>query len=135
MNKPIKKKKVIVKKIISKDKIITIEIPAMKYRFTVIRTDDLSTAYFKEYKNQYYHTSRLAGMVAHKDLESTIFIRKEIPNLEGVIAHECYHAMKGMERALGNIDGGEEFFAYHLGYLVDKVHEFINSDKVKKKAR
>lgn len=122
MKKPIKKKKVIT----PTDRITVIEFPALIYKFTVIHTDDFPGSYFRHYKFKYSETSKSAGMVsASEERESVIFIRKGIRDLEEVIAHECYHAMKGMEKAIGNNDGGEEFFAYHLGYLVRMVHEFI----------
>lgn len=42
----------------------------------------------------------------------------------GTIAHECWHAVKGMMEYMG-VELDSETVAYHLGYLVDKVFKFM----------
>lgn len=44
----------------------------------------------------------------------------------GIVAHECWHAIR---RMLNNLDVGleNETVAYHLGYLVNRVHNFMEN--------
>lgn len=44
------------------------------------------------------------------------------------ISHEASHAVKQLFKSTG-VKMDEEAFAYHLGYLVGKVHNFINQGK------
>lgn len=47
---------------------------------------------------------------------------------ENTIAHESCHAIRHMLKESGvRIDN--EVFAYHLGYLVEKVHKFLDRGK------
>jgi hypothetical protein len=51
------------------------------------------------------------------------------PNAKAsTIAHECWHALQGMLDFV-NIKTDHECVAYHLGYLVQKVHNFVHKGK------
>lgn len=43
---------------------------------------------------------------------------------EGTIAHEASHAIQALFRGVG-ARRDEEIFAYHLDYLVQRIHKFI----------
>ena len=45
----------------------------------------------------------------------------------GTIAHECWHAVREMMKFVGADDN--ETVAYHLGYLVKKVHKLVHRRK------
>ena len=42
------------------------------------------------------------------------------------IAHECFHAVVAMMDWIGN-DTNNECAAYHIGYLTQKVYDFVRS--------
>jgi len=44
------------------------------------------------------------------------------------IVHECWHVMKAMMVYVG-IKLDQETVAYHLGYLTQKVYDFVNKTK------
>lgn len=46
-----------------------------------------------------------------------------------VIAHECFHAIEAMFKYIGAEKRDEEAFAYHLDYLVGRVHKFLKGRK------
>ena len=55
-----------------------------------------------------------------------IFLR---PNADvGAIAHESWHAVRYMLGTLG-VDLDNETVAYHLGYLVNKIFNFIRRNR------
>lgn len=56
-----------------------------------------------------------------------IFFRKN-PNA-GIIAHECYHAVKSLLRWIGAEKEDEEVFAYLLDYVTEKTHKILKNDK------
>lgn len=45
----------------------------------------------------------------------------------GTISHEAYHAVCSVFEAIGVRDYDEELTAYHLGYIVDEIYNFIKS--------
>jgi hypothetical protein len=45
-----------------------------------------------------------------------------------IVAHECSHAIAALLKYAGAV-ADEEVFAYHLGYLVGRVHKFLNRRK------
>jgi hypothetical protein len=47
---------------------------------------------------------------------------------EGTIAHEASHAIQELFRTVGS-RRDEESFAYHLDYLVGRIHKFLKSSK------
>ena len=109
-----------------KEKITTVEFPVLRYEFTILLTTDIKASYLNHYK--YHYDGRVDPMAMHfkehGDNKSTIFLK---PNAsEEVIAHECYHGIRAMQRNFTNQDtGNEEWEAYHLGWLVGKVHEHL----------
>ena len=46
----------------------------------------------------------------------------------GTVAHECSHAIRELFRCVG-ANQDEEAFAYHLDYLVGRVHKFLKGRK------
>lgn len=57
----------------------------------------------------------------HPGLGWLLFEPKPSPD---VIAHEASHAIEALARHAG-ADFDEETFAYHLGHLVGRIHEFL----------
>lgn len=47
---------------------------------------------------------------------------------EGTIAHECAHAVRAIFKRAG-VRNDDEAFAYHLDYLVGRVHKFLGRVK------
>jgi hypothetical protein len=67
------------------------------------------------------------GLTCYKDEHITIFI--DTRATLGVIAHEVYHAACRMLYNIGVESYDEEIMSYHLGYLVDQIHGFIEKNQ------
>lgn len=65
------------------------------------------------------------GLHCDNDYQSYIFLNSN-PNI-GVLAHECYHAIKRMFKWIHAKKVDEEIFAYNLGYCIDKANEFYKN--------
>lgn len=61
-----------------------------------------------------------------KDNEAFIFVTKN--SSAGTISHEASHAVYRMFELYG-LDFDDENFAYHLGFIVDKITEFLKRNK------
>lgn len=69
--------------------------------------------------------SNAAGAFITRDDEPLVgwLVLEHNPD-EGVIAHESAHAVRAMLTATGaSLD--DETFAYHLQYLVERIHRFV----------
>ena len=64
------------------------------------------------------------AMTAHDDEGSISFLFIKPDASVGTIAHESWHVIKRMLDTRG-VDLDNETVAYHLGYLVDKVFQFV----------
>ena len=45
------------------------------------------------------------------------------------VAHECFHAVEALFKWIGAENRDEEAFAYHLDYLVGRVHKFLKGKR------
>ena len=116
-----------------------VEFPVTRRAFVIIMTNDVE----KTYNNVKESFARDLGFPAYglvasirkitgspypsPKYDNAIFLQPD--STINTIAHECYHAIKSMERGIHNMDGGEEWFAYHLGYLTQQCYDFIYSNK------
>lgn len=64
-----------------------------------------------------------ACFICREDLPHGYIVFHLAPD-EGTIAHEASHAVQEMFRRAG-AKRDEEVFAYHLGFLVERIHKFI----------
>lgn len=68
------------------------------------------------------------GLVTKDEHPMRCWLVLETKAEPSTVAHEAYHAVKEMFRAMGTGDD-EEMFAYHLGHLVGRIHKFMKRNK------
>lgn len=66
------------------------------------------------------------------DESAKVVIILPIESSVNVIAHESYHAIQKFMETIGE-NNKREFFAYHLGYFVGEIYDFINKIRNDKK--
>ena len=116
-----------------KEKKSKVEYPMFSYEIEIIITNDIPRSYYNRFKVVYeapIKGGRPAGMCPslEESRKSVLMVDIDtIRDINDVIAHESYHAIKQLERAICNYDGGEEWFAYQIGYIVGKVHKVVDS--------
>ena len=118
-----------------KEKTTLIEFPVLRYIFCILVTNNIKESYLKRYRYEYTNRIEPKAMFVNEtgDKSGTIYLNFDA--CPEAISHECYHGVRAMQRSFTNADiGNEEWEAYHLGYLVGKVHEFIEKGKRKRRA-
>lgn len=118
-----------------KEKTFVIDFPVFAYHVNVIITNDIQRS----------RTDRNSQIGSKFDLGPVLGLHSSNENTGGswiflyfdaspdVIAHESYHSVVRMLSWVG-ANPEEEVVAYHLGYVTDKIHKFINKfGKSKKK--
>lgn len=91
------------------------------YKIHVVVTDDLQKSWNARCEEE-YDAADVEAMYTHVDGGSIIFFRKGAS--AGTIAHESWHAIRGMLLDAG-AELDDEIVAYHLTYLVDDAFYFV----------
>lgn len=70
-----------------------------------------------------------AGFIEHDHTPGTGWLVLGDNPTPGVIAHEATHAVRALFTFAGVKATDEEAFAYHLEYLVSRIHKFMGRTK------
>jgi hypothetical protein len=96
------------------------------YKVHVIFTDNIAESRIARYGDSGLAEGANALHCCAKDGHSHLLFKLGDCTI-GVVAHECWHAIRCMLVDWAGVEIMEnELTAYHLGYLVDKVSEFRN---------
>lgn len=66
----------------------------------------------------------VGALVTQADSPKRSWLVLSVPGDPATIAHESSHAIRAMFRLVG-AKADDESFAYHLDYLVGKIHKFL----------
>jgi hypothetical protein len=111
-----------------KESVKKVSFPIYYYTIFIVKTNDIVGSRikrdnvlgsFKVKREDKY----VGGMHSSKDGEPNSYLFINAPDANGIV-HECYHAVSRMFCYIG-AEFEEEVFAYTLGYLVEKVTDFI----------
>jgi len=100
--------------------------PVYDYEIVVIQANDVERT-GKLLGVDFSHTE--AGFVTDPKQPLRLWLVFGMNTDESVVAHEASHAIRAMMLAVGARPEDDEAFAYHLGYLVKKLHKFLRREK------
>jgi hypothetical protein len=105
----------------------TICFPAFsRYKMHVVFTDDIARSKQARYGNPTGCEGAEAIHIPNEGGSSHLFFRMNAG--PRIIAHEAWHAVRSLLLWAGaGLDN--EVVAYHLGYVVEETHKFLNSLK------
>jgi len=93
------------------------------YKITVIKTNDMQKSIHKRDLGEHDMELTTAITVSlNTDTHQETFIFLSLRPKASTIAHEAYHAIRRMFKYY-DIKMENEAVAYHLGYLVERIHE------------
>jgi hypothetical protein len=109
-----------------KDKFTHIEFPVFHYCIHVEFTSDLKKALQKYPQTKDIDLDEITdyALTVHDEHDGASFIFLPWDCSIGVIVHESWHAIRRMMSYI-NSDFDNEVIAYHLGYLVDEIIDFV----------
>ena len=107
----------------------TINFPIFGYRVKLAVTNDVPTSIARRISG--FDAAHTAAMVLVSDNLAVLMIIPIDAN-EALVAHESWHAIHKMLEVM-QADLDNETVAYHLGYLVAKVHAFLRKCHASKK--
>jgi len=111
------------------ERILKIELPVFDYTITVVVTDDII-------KSRNDRAKEIGGEIGLKNInimalhachndkaESYLFFYEGAS--VNTITHECFHSIFRLTEWI-NAEIEQENFAFHIGYLAQKVFDFMN---------
>lgn len=103
---------------------LKLTIPTFNWDFEIVLTKNIipyaKSVGYEENKDD--GTTTALHMYYSDEMKSIIILN---PNPKaGTVAHECWHAVRRMLLHTG-CELDNEVVAYHLGYLVQQVHDFV----------
>jgi hypothetical protein len=111
-------------------KLKVFEFPVFNLELKVIVCKNVLKGYKKHYKVKHpdSNDNKIKGLFTQDIGEKTcsIIITKEAS--AGVIAHELFHFIEFFGKRIYASDESE-LLAYHMGYLMDEILQFINTCK------
>ena len=108
-----------------KPKFTTIHFPVFcNYTVHIELAEDIHTAMRKYPTTRNISTEDVEAITVHKDDASFSFVFFKPNANAGTIAHESYHIVRRILKYMG-CDVDNEVVAYHLGYLVNAITNFI----------
>ncbi len=113
------------------EKKLKIAFPVFGYKLNVVITNSIDISRNKINSKVGVAKSNFedcVGLHSHKETEPEAFIFITPFSTPGTIAHESSHAVYRMFEFYG-LDFDDENFAYHLGFIVDKIHCLIRNKK------
>lgn len=111
-----------------------IRFPVFDYIVHLIVTDDVTASRQKfDYElGSYDHDAHTIGMYSWPDNNNAVgylFLDSALINY-GTIAHEAWHCVRiVLERAGAKLEN--EVVAYHLEYIVNEIHKFLQKKKIR----
>lgn len=114
-----------------REKVLKIDFPVFGYTLNIVLTNCIDISRNKinnkvgVAKGDFKYC---AGIHSHNDNDSEAFIFITSSSTSGTIAHESSHAIYRIFEFYG-LDFDDENFAYHLGFVVDKITDFMSKNK------
>jgi hypothetical protein len=103
-----------------------------RYGVHVVFTDDIARSKKHRYGND--RDCDNAEAMHIPNVGGTSYLLFKYDAGPRIIAHECWHAVRGLLLWVG-AELDNEVVAYHLGYLVGEVHKFSSAVKSSTKKR
>ena len=93
------------------------------YDVEVVIADDAKKARTRRNKTYGVYGKNFSALHSYTGFGNSCIVLPRKDTTLVTVAHECYHAVEAIMFWAGVEDS--ECFAYHIGYLTDKVYKFV----------